>query len=747
MEWLFSIDVAVFRWINASLSNRLFDVLMPFLSHAPFFWPTVLLMLLIVIFRGGPRSRVWVTFIVLGVILGDGVLCSLIKNAVHRPRPFQTLDDVLLLVGRGNFGSMPSGHTFNWFSATFITYVFYRRSIWLMLPLAFGVGFSRIYNGVHYPSDVVAGALLGAGFSAFLVWSTNTVWQVAGPRWFSAWHRSLPNLLEPVWKDFAAPTLEPTPGIRAQTELQWLRFGYVLVWGLCLARLVYLAAGKIELSEDEAYQWIWSKHLALSYYSKPPLIAYTQFLGTSIFGDNAFGVRFFSPILTAVVCTALLRFFWRELSGRIGFAVVLAATATPLFGVGSILMTVDPLSVSFWTFGVLAGWRAVGVKGTTRDWCWLGFWMGLGFLSKYTNLFQWLCLALLFLFFKQARHHLARPGPYLALGINLLFTIPVLVWNASRDWITVAHVAHDGRLGQANHEPWHRYLNEFAAAEFALLNPVFFIGGLIAFFGFWRKKDFDFRKAYFFFMGAPVFLFYLAFTFHARVFPNWIAPSVLPLICLMVLYWSDRWNKRWVRRLFFIGIGLGVSAITLLHDTNLLGKLTGRHLPPQKDPLRRVRGWKTTAELVEEQRERLEAEGQKPSFIIADHYGMVGQLSFYNSKAREQIQNEPLVYYLWTAKPDNQFYFWDTYTNRVGQNAIYVQQMDDPELVSGWVKKWWRGETNFTSSANVVLRPPPELITKQFGTVKDLGMFEVHYRENRIFRRVQLFECRNLLPP
>ena len=77
---------------------------------------------------------------------------------------------------------------------------------------------------------------------------------------------------------------------------------------MCIRDRAYIGSGKIELSEDEAYQWLWSKHPALSYYSKPPLIAYTQFLGTHLWGDTEFGVRFFSPVIAAVLSLLVLRF-------------------------------------------------------------------------------------------------------------------------------------------------------------------------------------------------------------------------------------------------------------------------------------------------------------------------------------------------------------------------------------------------------------------------------------------------------
>src|SRR5437764_3695623 len=118
--------------------------------------------------------------------------------------------------------------------------------------------------------------------------------------------------------------LEPTAIERTDTasadhDGKWLRWGYLFVAVFFLLRLAYLASGRIELSEDEAYQWLWSKHLALSYFSKPPLIACAQWLGTHLFGDNEFGVRFFSPVCAAIGSLVALRFFAKHVSPRAGF--------------------------------------------------------------------------------------------------------------------------------------------------------------------------------------------------------------------------------------------------------------------------------------------------------------------------------------------------------------------------------------------------------------------------------------------
>ncbi|HZI33853.1 MAG TPA: glycosyltransferase family 39 protein, partial [Candidatus Binatia bacterium] len=310
---------------------------------------------------------------------------------------------------------------------------------------------------------------------------------------------------------------------------KWLLWGYILLGVLLIWRLIYIASGLIELSPDEALYWLQSKHLALSYYSKPPLTALTMWLGTTLFGNNDFGVRFFSPVISAVLGLVCLRFCARELNARLGFALVLITSATPLLQVGSNLMTIDPLSVLFWTLATLVGWRAIQPDGKTVNWVWVGVWMGFGFLSKYTALFQWLCWAVLFVIWRPARIHLRRPGPYLALLVNLILALPVLIWNAQHDWVTVTHVGGRADFGDISHFTT-RYFFEFVGAEAGLLNPVFFLGMVWAGIAFWRTKPRDLRMVYFFCMAIPLVFAYTLQSFHARVLPNWIVPAILPLM-------------------------------------------------------------------------------------------------------------------------------------------------------------------------------------------------------------------------
>src|SRR5256884_651652 len=448
MAWLHSLDVAIFRFINETLSNPLFDRCMPFLSGNSLFVPFLIVVAAVLVWRAGVRGRVCLIMLVLVICLGDPLIVNTIKHTVGRLRPFNDSPDGITRVGRGGSFSMPSAHSANWFSAAMVFFIYYRRSARFMLPLAGLVGFSRIYNGVHYPSDVLVGGILGVGYAAALVCSLDALWGWAGRLWFPLWWERLPALRNPGSQNEASVRVGEESSIvnrQSSIDQHWLRSGYVLIALLLFVRLAYIASGKIELSEDEAYQWLWSKHLALSYYSKPPLIAYAQFLGTTIWGDNEFGVRFFSPIIAATLSLTLLRLFARESGARVGVLLVLTATATPLLAIGSTLMTIDSLSVLFWTAALVSGWRAVQLD-STRHWLWTGLWMGLGFLSKYTSLLQWLCWLVFFALWRPARAQRKRPALYLALLVNAFCMLPVLIWNAQNGWITVTHLEERGGL-------------------------------------------------------------------------------------------------------------------------------------------------------------------------------------------------------------------------------------------------------------------------------------------------------------
>ena len=87
MDWLQSIDVALFRFINIKLSHPALDVVMPVLSGNTLFIPALVLLAVWVIWKGSLKSRVFLAFCVLALAFGDGMVCDSLKEGIGRPRP------------------------------------------------------------------------------------------------------------------------------------------------------------------------------------------------------------------------------------------------------------------------------------------------------------------------------------------------------------------------------------------------------------------------------------------------------------------------------------------------------------------------------------------------------------------------------------------------------------------------------------------------------------------------------------
>ena len=722
MESLAGLDHAVLRFVNEGWVNPFLDWLMPFLSGNVFFRPAVAALAVALIWKGGRKGRCFVFVLLATIALGEWGTGRL-KKAVDRPRPFVTHPATRTLVGKGLNASMPSGHAALWAAAAVVGAAYYPRARKYLVPLAAGVGLSRMYVGVHYPSDVVAGWTWGAFYGWALPRLYDGLWRQVGARWFPAWHRRLPSLRPSgPGGEFPGP-LPPATG--EDLEGHWRRLSWALAGGLFVVRFVYLASGIIELSEDEAYQWLWSKHPALSYYSKPPLIAYTQWLGTHLFGDTELGVRFFSPVLSCLTSVLMARFCASVAGWRPAFLLLGAANTAPLLAAGSILMTIDPLTVTFWCLAMVSAWKAVR-EDSTAAWAWVGVGLAGLFLSKYFSPFLLASFAVWFAVSEPARRQLRRPGPWIALAMHLPALLPVYLWNAGNGWVTATHLKERGGLTEA----WRfrpAFVTDFVLAEFGLWNPVYFVLIVIAVVHYLRRRRtepmdplrrdaMDFCLA----MGLPVFLFYLGYTVRARVQPNWVATSILPLLTFGLLWWEhrdrsgDRSGRRWLK----VGLAFGLPVCVLLHETNLLTKATGLSLPAHIDPIHRVRGFRDAALAVDARRRELLAEGRRV-IVVADHYGWAGILNFYMPSARDPREDAPVVTVHETERPQDQIWFWPEfrYSHIKGATVLYLREDD-------------RGAFD------------PQSFARSFESFEPMGTVDVQYR-GRVFYRLETHVFRN----
>jgi len=607
-----SLDRAVFFLINGKLNFALLDPVMVALSEwSPLF---LLASFLPVLLKERKHALVVLGLAVCAFLIADGTAHTL-KFAVERARPCTALAEVNILTSCNDSFSMPSIHAANAFAfAVPFLLVARSRVRFAMLLAAAGIAYSRPYVGVHYPSDIVVGALLGSA----LAWGVVLVYR---------------------WADERA---------KAEPHATYLT---VVLLAVTLFRIYYIHHGLMELSPDEAHYWEWTRRPALSYYSKGPMIAWLISAGTGLLGDGEFGVRMPAAVLS-VLTSLFLYLLGRDLMDRkTGALAAMLFQAVPLFTVYGVLMTIDAPFVFFWALSLYLLHRAVSAGGTAF-WLLLGVSVGLGMLSKYTMAFFPLCGFLYLLASGERRKLLLTMKPYASLLVSGFLFLPVIIWNAQNGWVTLKHTAGHANLAAGLAFSPVRFI-EFAGSQLGVVTPLLLVMGLHGLIQGRRGRGGDFL----FWFSAPVLVFFLLKSIQGKVEANWAMTAYVTMLVSFSAAYLSRFRdlRRPGKVLVSAALAFSVAVTVLAHYPPALG------LPPGLDPSARLRGWRALGQEVGGIIKEIEG----PYFVFSDSYQVASELAFYT-------EGHPVTYCVNLGRRMNQYDLWPGPEGLLNYAGIFV---------------------------------------------------------------------------
>lgn len=432
-----------------------------------------------------------------------------------------------------------------------------------------------------------------------------------------------------------------TPAAAAD-DTRLARQTWLIIFALIVLRLAAAAATPITF--DEAYYWMWSKHLAFGYYDHPPLVALVIRLGTMLAGDTEFGVRLVSVLLALPMSYAVYRTAEILFGGvRIAATAALLLNITLMAAVGTMIVTPDaPLLVA--ASFVLFGCAKVLDTGRGVWWLGVGVAVGLSLTAKYTAMFFGAAILIWLVAVPKLRPWLRSPWPYLGGIVAFAIFSPVILWNAEHQWVSFIK-----QLGRARIEDFRPvYMAELVPTQFAFATPLVFILGVMGLYALLARKAGQGAARVLIDVMVWVIVAYFAWhALHARVEANWFAP-IYPALAVAAAFaahhvsWAPR-EQRTVRFCLRFAAPVGVVMFVALIVQANTGWLSGYR---RDATVRSVGvGWRPLAAEIEAVRARVGA-----NCVLAMDYGTTAWLSFYLPRGTCVLQ--PIQRIRWVNFPD-----------------------------------------------------------------------------------------------
>jgi len=424
-------------------------------------------------------------------------------------------------------------------------------------------------------------------------------------------------------------------------------------------KLLYLFI--IPLMPQEAYYWYYSQNPDWSYFDHPPMAAYSIWLGTGIFGNNIFGIKFMAVIwylLTSLLLYKTVNRFaenyFKEFNNNaVAFLSVILFNFTLFAHIYSITIVPDTPLVFFWLLTVFSVQERF-ITGNKNWWFVAGIALGFGLVSKYPAIVILGSVFLFLLFSARYRKELLSPYPYLAVLIGLVIFSPVIYWNAERGWASFLFQSTERTSTFRTLRI--TYILQLFASQLFMLTPLLFVFLFKSFYAViksWKEKE----KFHLFFWSAIVIIAgFTLVSLTSLVKMNWLLPGYLPAIAIIALLYYNNFLHQ--SKLLKTGIWFSVVLIVIAHFILVIPNI----------PLGNGNtwsGWKDAAKKVYRIQEQ--HGGKKNVFIFCNGYKAASLMKFYLPDQQNTYAEN--IY----GKRALQFDYWGIPDSLTGKDAIYVR--------------------------------------------------------------------------
>lgn len=163
-DFFYSIDLSIFYFINHTISSGFLNRFFSIITNVNNWYIAYIILLGISFFKGGKKGKIAAVGVIILIVITDQTSANIIKELIRRVRPCNALTDVITPLGCTGSYSFPSNHALNNFAAATFYFRLFPKLKWVLFVTASLIALSRVYLGLHYPSDIFGGAVLGVIF-------------------------------------------------------------------------------------------------------------------------------------------------------------------------------------------------------------------------------------------------------------------------------------------------------------------------------------------------------------------------------------------------------------------------------------------------------------------------------------------------------------------------------------------------------------------------------------------------------